>query len=102
MKVEKNTWVKIHDIVLTPNERAPQVPADTKKVPLELWTKGFLLKDGIVGETVEISTITGRIVAGTLVEVHPYYDHDFGKSFPELLEIGIQLKEILWGGEENE
>ena len=102
MKVEKGTWVKIHAILLRPEERAPQVPEDTKKVPLEMWSKGFLMQEAHIGETVEIKTITSRKVVGTLVESNPYYDHDFGKFIPELLQIGIQLKEILWGGKDHE
>lgn len=100
--VKKGTWVKIHDIVLTPDQRASNLPEDTKKVPLELWTKGFLVEDGEIGKTVEIKTITNRLVKGTLVEVNPHYDHDYGKFVPEILQIGIQLKDILWGGADHE
>ncbi|MDZ4910600.1 2-amino-4-ketopentanoate thiolase, partial [Clostridium perfringens] len=88
--------------VLTPDERAPQVPDDTKKVPLEMWVKGFIQKDANVGDLVEVKTITGRFVKGNLVQINPYYTHDYGKCIPELLQIGIQAKEILFGGEDNE
>jgi len=98
----EGTWVRIHDIILTPEERATNLPDDTKKVPLEMWTKGFLLEEASIGDMVEIKTITGRTVRGTLVEVNPYYTHDFGKFVPEILEIGLQLKEALWGGDLNE
>ena len=37
--VKKGTWVLIHRNILEPEERAPQVPDDTKKVPLEMWIK---------------------------------------------------------------
>jgi hypothetical protein len=96
------TWVRIHDIILAPEERAANLPEDTKAVPLEMWTKGFLLEEGSVGDEVEVKTITGRIVKGALVEVNPYYTHDFGKFLPEMMYIGLQLKEILWGGDLNE
>ncbi|KXG74065.1 hypothetical protein AN619_26750 [Thermotalea metallivorans] len=102
MKVSKGEWVLIHNIVLKPEERAPQVPEDTKKVPLESWVKGFLQQDAQIGEEVEVKTITGRMVKGRLVEVHPAYTHHFGKFVPELLQIGIQLKEMLAGGEVHE
>lgn len=91
----------IHNIVLTSEERAPQVPEDTKQVPLESWVKGFLEKDASVGDEVEITTITGRKVNGKLVAIHPAYKHNFGDFVPELLQIGIQLKEMLAGGENN-
>ncbi len=38
---KQNDYVMIHRIVLEPEARAPQVPEDTKAVPLELWAKGF-------------------------------------------------------------
>ncbi len=99
---KKGTWVKIHDIVLQPGERATNLPEDTKKVPLEMWAKGFLIEDGEIGQKVEIKTITGRLVKGTLVEVEPHYEHNYGKFVLEILQIGLQLKEVLWGGVSNE
>lgn len=102
MKAKKGEWVKIHSIVLTPEQRAPQVPEDTKKVPLETWVKGFLLDDASVGEEVEVKTYTGRLVKGTLIEVAPTFKHSFGENIPELLEIGQQLRQILFGGEADE
>lgn len=102
MDAKCKDWVIIHNLVLTPDERAPQVPDDTKKVPLEMWVKGFIQKDANVGDLVEVKTITGRLVKGNLVQVNPYYTHDYGKCIPELLQIGIQAKEILFGGEDNE
>ena len=101
MKARKGDWVIIHNTVLTTEERAPQVPEDTRSVPLESWVKGFLEKDATIGEEVEIATITGRIVSGKLVEINPSYKHSFGEFVPELLQIGIRLKEILAGGENN-
>ncbi len=95
-------WVLIHNIVLSPSERAPQVPEDTKKVPLETWVKGFLQKEGDIGDMVTVKTVTGRIVEGALVDIEPSYDHSFGKYVPELHQIGFQLREILFGGESNE
>lgn len=93
----KGEWVQIHQIVLKPEERAPQVPEDTKQVPLELWTKGFLLTDANVGDEVEIITVTGRKVKGKLIANNPGYSHDYGNFVPELHKVGIQVKEILFG-----
>lgn len=95
----KGDWVRIHRIVLEPAGRAPQVPEDTQKVPLEQWVKGFLQADAELGEEVEITTMTGRTVRGTLLEVNPYYQHSYGKSVPELLKIGLQVREIVFGWE---
>lgn len=95
---KKGDWVQIHQIVLQPEERAPQVPEDTKKVPLELWVKGVARTEARLGEQIEIETTTGRIVKGELVAVNPKYIHSFGEFVPELLEIDRQVKGILFGG----
>lgn len=99
---KKGDWVQIHQIVLKPEERAPQVPEDTKKVPLELWVKGTALHDAKTGSLVEIETATGRRVKGELTAVNLRYKHDFGDFVPELLKVDKQLKEILFGGDSNE
>ncbi len=99
---KKGDWVQIHQIVLKPEERAPQAPDDTRKVPLELWVKGIALHDAKLGAVVEIETTTGRKVKGELTAVNPRYKHDFGDFIPELLKVDMQLKEILYGGDSNE
>lgn len=100
--IKKGEWVSIHKNILEPSQRAPQVPDDTKAVPLELWVKGYLQKDANIGDEVEVVTLTKRIENGTLLEVNPTYKHDFGKFVPELLKVGAQVREILFGGESNE
>lgn len=103
MDAKKGDWVRIHNIVLKPEDRSPNLPEDTKKVPLEMWDKGFLLNEGAnIGDIVEVESYIGRKVEGKLVEVNPYYDHDFGKCVPELLYIGRQLRDYLEGSERDE
>ena len=102
MKAIKGDWVKVHNIVFTPEQRAPQVPDDTKNVPLEMWVKGFTLYDGKLGDEIEVKTITGRKAEGKVVEINPTFTHSFGNNIPELLKIGIDLKDILFGGDDNE
>jgi len=97
--INAGAWVKIHKIVLTPEMRAPQVPDDTKKVPLEMWVKGHLLNKAEIGEEVEVKTRTGRIVKGSLIEVNPTFTHSFGNFIPELLRIDDQTREIVFGGD---
>ena len=97
--IEKNSWVRIHKVILNPEERAPQVPDDTKKVPLEMWTKGFLLEDAKIGDEVTVETVTGRRETGKLIEVNPAYNHSFGNFIPELLQIDKQVRQLLEGGE---
>ena len=95
----KGDWVRIHRVVLQPNERAAAVPEDTKRVPLELWVKGTLCADAEIGEEVSVVTRTGRIVAGTLLEVNPHYEHSFGAFVPELQRAGDEAFHFLFGGD---
>ena len=98
---KQGDWVRIHNIVLTPDRRASAVPDDTKRVPLELWTKGHLTSDAEIGETVSVVTRTGRTVSGELVEVDPHYTHSFGDFIPELQEAGDAAFSFLFGGDES-
>jgi len=99
---KRGDWVLIHSQTLASEERAPQVPSDTKKIPLEMWIKGTLVQDGQIGAIVEIRTVTGRFESGTLLEVNPVYRHSFGEFVPQILEIGNRLQEALYGGAQNE
>jgi len=96
---KKGDWVQVHQIVLKPEERAPQVPEDTSEVPLELWVKGFIKTEANIGDEVEIITVTSRKVIGRLTAVNPGYTHGYGKFVPELLSIDSMVKEILYGGQ---
>lgn len=98
--VKKGSWVLTHTVVLTAQQRAAQVPDDTHSVPLEQWVKGYLTADAEIGDEVEVVTRTGRHATGTLLEVGPYYTHDFGEFVPEILEIGATVRGILFGGED--
>ncbi len=99
LKANKGDWVNVYNVVFTPDERAPQVPEDTKKVPLEMWVRGFLTHDANLNDEVEVKTLTGRLVTGKMVEIAPAYPHTFGKHVPEIMEIGKQLRSILFGGD---
>ncbi|MGV8152674.1 MAG: 2-amino-4-oxopentanoate thiolase subunit OrtA [Alkaliphilus sp.] len=102
MTVKKGLWVRVHDVILTANERINNLPGDTREVPLEMWTKGILQDDAKLGDRVRIRTVTGREVEAVLIEVNPYYNHDYGKYVPQLLDIGVQLRNILAGGDVDE
>lgn len=95
MKINKGSWVQIHRIILKPEERSPQVPEDTKKVPLEMWVKGLLEEDAEIGAEVTIRTLTNRLERGTLVKVNPHYSHSFGELVPEILEVSRIVKSYL-------
>ena len=93
--IEKGTWVEIHKVVLKASERAPQVPEDTRRVPLEMRVKGFLLTPAAIGEDAEIETPSGRQLRGKLTEVNPAYTHSFGAPIPELSSIGREMRALL-------
>ena len=92
-QIKAGTWVEIEKIILTPEQRAPTLPEDTKKVPYVLNVSGFLLADAEVGSPARIRTLIGRELEGTLKTVNPSYAHTFGKVVPELLTIGLEEDE---------
>ena len=92
-KAKKGQWVEIENVVLTPKERAPQLPEDTKATPLMMWTKGFLVNESAaIGETVKIITLADRAAEGKLVAINPRHEHDFGQTVQELLEVGLEVR----------
>lgn len=93
--VKKGDWVQIFRVVLEPSQRAPQVPEDTRKVPLTLLVKGFLIEDANLGDEVTITTVIGRTISGKLVAVNPEYGHSFGAPPSKFMSIGGTLKEIV-------
>ena len=97
----RGDWVRIHSIILTPAERSAAVPEDTKSVPLEQWTKGYLHADTPLGGIASVTTRTGRVVSGTLVDETPHYSHSFGDFVPELQQAGDEAFAFLFGGSEQ-
>jgi len=95
--IAKNTWVRIHKIILRPEERAENVPDDTKKVPFEMWDKGFLLAEANLGDEVQVRTASGRIISGNLLEANPAFHHDYGDFVLEILQIGDIIKTTMNG-----
>lgn len=93
--IAEGTWVEIHRIELSADERAPQVPEDTRRVPLEMRVKGFLVAPAALGEKAEIVTTTDRHLRGTLTQVNPAYTHSFGSPIPELSTIGGEVRAML-------
>ena len=91
----KNTWVEIGGVVLQKDQRAPNLPDDTKRVPLEMRVKGFLVHDADKGAQAEIITPSGRTVRGTLTGINPAYTHMFGSPIPELSPIAEEIRTIL-------
>ncbi len=97
---KQNDWVQIHIDVLKPEERAANIPEDTRHVPLEMWVKGHLQNESAeIGDLVSVKTKTGRTVGGKLCAVNPSFKHNFGDYIPELDEIDETVKSILFGGD---
>ena len=96
-RIGKETWVEIHRIVLAAGDRAPQVPDDTRQVPLEMRVKGYLVAPASVGEEAEIVTAVGRRLRGVIRESNPAYAHGFGAPIAELSAIGREVRALLRG-----
>jgi len=86
--LKAGTWVEIEAVLLRPEERAPNLPPDTAKVPYVLKVSGFLVGDAELGMETTIRTVIGLEYTGTLKVVNPSYSHSFGATVPELLMIG--------------
>lgn len=98
MKVQahKGEWVQVYLVILEAGSRAPQVPEDTGKVPLEMKVKGSLVEDSAtIGDTVTVETAVGRRITGKLVAIDPPYDVGFGPPPVELRSVGSELRKIL-------
>ncbi len=94
-RATKGTWVEIRAVVLPAGARAPQVPEDTQRVPLEMRAKGFLVEPATVGVEAEIVTATGRRLRGVLTAVNPAYSHGFGAPIPELSTVSGEVRDML-------
>ncbi|MCX8007549.1 MAG: 2-amino-4-oxopentanoate thiolase subunit OrtA [Coriobacteriia bacterium] len=92
---EQGDWVQVERVVLEPADRAAGLPEDTAAQPLRMWVKGFARSTARIGETVEVETMTGRVVSGTLVDVLPGYAHTFGRPPAELAAVGRDLRRRL-------
>lgn len=91
-RVAEGTWVEIGRTILPPGERAPQVPEETQRVPLEMRVKGFLVHAAAIGGQAEIETPAGRRLVGILTKANPAYAHGFGPPVPELLAVGEEVR----------
>lgn len=91
-QIQPGTWVEIEQVILTPDQRAPALPEDTRQAPYVLRASGFLLEAAALGQPASIRTIIGRTLSGVLRAANPSYTHSFGETVPELLKIGTELE----------
>lgn len=92
--ISTGTWVEIEQIVLTPEERAPTLPPETKAVPYMMRVSGFLTEDAELGQAATVRTLIGRELRGVVRVVNPSYSHSFGETVPELLTIGTEAEDF--------
>ncbi|SUY46131.1 Uncharacterised protein [Clostridium putrefaciens] len=93
--IRKGTWIEIEEVVLEVDDRASNIPIETKATPLKCWIRGYCMEDCDLGEYVQVKTNIGRIAKGVVVEVEPGYYHTYGKYVSEISRIGIQAKEMI-------
>ena len=99
--IKKGTWVNLHKIILEPENRAAGIPEDTAAVPLIMWVSGFLQGDSNIGQEATIRTRMNRIETGILEEANPSTKVGYGEYVPEIINIGLQARDILFGGGAN-
>ena len=85
--IDKGTYVRIRRTLLKPGERSPNLPEDTKQVPLKMWIKGILQEDADLFDMVTVKTTTGRYETGRLKEANPPYKHSYGDFVQEILTL---------------
>ncbi len=85
--VKKHSVVQIYKNVLSRENRASNLPADTKGVPFEMRVKGSLMHDAEIGDRVDIITSSGRKESGSLIASDPYFSHSFGHYVKTLEEV---------------
>ena len=100
--VKKGAWVIIEKTLLESDQRAKGIPEDTSLVPLKMWVCGELASDASIGDIVEIRTKTNRPEQGLLREANPTTSVTYGDFVPEVLQIGKEAREFLFGGGADE
>lgn len=99
--IDKGTYVRIRRTLLKPGERSPNLPEDTKQVPLKMWVKGYLQEDADLFDIVTVKTATGRYETGRLKEANPPYKHTYGDFVQEILTLRDIIRKDM-DGESNE
>ncbi|MBT9177155.1 MAG: 2-amino-4-ketopentanoate thiolase alpha subunit [Firmicutes bacterium] len=95
MSCRVGQFVEVRWIAIEAPDRAASLPESTQRVPLVARVKGFALERGEVGQTIEILSLAGRTLRGTLIDLAPRHTHGFGEPQPELLRIGSELRREL-------
>jgi len=91
--VKKGDYVEIKIIALNKEERAENLPLDTKNFPYEGKIRGYLISDSNIGDECIIETPIGRKIKGMLLGKTGEYKHNFGEPIRELIDIGKKVRE---------
>jgi hypothetical protein len=92
IRCEAGEWVEVEYVLLEVAERAGGLPEDTAATPLRAWVKGFARTTALIGDEIEVETMSGRVVAGHLSAIAPGYTHTFGTPPPQIVGIGRDLR----------
>lgn len=85
----EGAYVEIERVLLTPQQRTANLPADTRATPYVLRLHGFLAAPAAPGGPARIRSLIGREHTGTLRGAATGYAHTFGPPVPELLRVGL-------------
>lgn len=99
--IDKNSYVRIRKTLLKPEERASNIPAETKEVPFKMWVKGYLHDESDLFDIVKITTETGRVETGRLKEAFPPYKIGYGDFVPEILKLIHLIKSEMYGDKDE-
>jgi len=91
--VKKCDYVEIKIVALNEDERAENLPNDTKNFPYEGKIRGYLTSDSNIGDEVTIETPIGRKIKGILIKKVGKYEHNFGEPIRELIDVGKKIRE---------
>lgn len=91
----KGEWVQIESVVLPPDQRADNLPVETRACPYIMRLNGYLLDDAAEGQACAIRTLAGRKVAGRLLSEEPAYEHSYGRVIKELIDVRAELRRQL-------
>ncbi|KAJ50276.1 hypothetical protein CTM_18575 [Clostridium tetanomorphum DSM 665] len=93
--IKKGTWVEVEEIVLAPEDRAKNIPEETRKTPLKCWIRGNCLDDCDIGSEVQNILVVGRMLLKFLKIKSQMYYHSFGKYVKEIEYIGREARALI-------
>jgi hypothetical protein len=79
-------WTEVEFLILKPGDRNAALPSDTASTPYIGRVRGMGAESEL-GAVVEVTTVVGRRLRGTVVETNPGYTHTFGHPLPEWIRM---------------